>query len=137
MWKPWFLPRTFLGLVPILLPLSRAHSQETQSPTPNKKPIVVMVEKNKGHLVWTVDSKVAGDPLHALAVLAEQRGHDTPVVVLLSKEVPLDMIWNVEGTAWKAQLDRLRFFLFDRESGMMREVSRGPAVPFSSNPPPN
>jgi hypothetical protein len=96
-----------------------------------------MVEKNKGRLVWTVDSKVADDPLHALAVLGERRGHDTPVVVLLSKSVPLDMIWNVEGTAWKAQLDHLRFFLVDRELGTMRELSRGPAVPFSTNPPPN
>jgi biopolymer transport protein ExbD len=120
-----------------LLSTSHAHSQESKSPTEDKRPIVVEVEKTKSHFVWTVDSKVADNPLYALAVLGERRGHDTPVVVLLSKNVPLDMIWNVEGTAWKAQLDRLRFFLVDRELGTMREINRGPAIPFSTHPPPN
>jgi len=137
MWKPWHGATTSSVLSLILLSTPHAYSQERQSLTEDKKPIVVMVEKNKGHFVWTVDSKVADDPLHALAVLAERRGHDTPVLVLLSKHVSLDMIWNVEGTAWKAQLDRLRFFLVDRELGTMREISRGPAIPFSTNPPPN
>jgi hypothetical protein len=121
----------------VVLTSSRAHSQGSRSLEETNRPIVVAVGKTKGRIVWTVDSKVADDPLHALAVLGELRGHDTPVVVLLSKHVSLDMIWNVEGTAWKAQLDRLRFFLVDRELGTMREISRGPAIPFSTHPPPN
>jgi hypothetical protein len=125
----------FLVLSLILVSTPQAYSQERESPTGDKKPIVVMLEKTKGRVVWTVDSKVVDDPLHTLAVLGELRGHDTPVVVLLSKHVSLDMIWNVEGTAWKAQLDRLRFFLVDRERGTMREINRGPAIPISTHPP--
>jgi hypothetical protein len=126
-----------LFLIFCLIPWSTsdAYSQERTSPT-EKRPIVLEVTKTKGRDVWIVDSKPAEDPLHALSVLSEGRGHDTAVVVLLNKDVPLDTIWEVEGTAWKAQLDHLRFFLVDRERGIMREINRGPAVPISTNPPP-
>jgi hypothetical protein len=67
---------TLLASSLFLLLTTQGDSQEKQPSREGKKPIVVMVEKTKAHVVWTVDSKVADDPLHALAVLGEQCGHD-------------------------------------------------------------
>ncbi|MBZ5696288.1 MAG: hypothetical protein LAN36_13115 [Acidobacteriia bacterium] len=99
------------------------------------KPIVIRAEMAKGRVVYQVDSKPAlPDLLRVLNVLEEQRGKDCPVVVLLDFRVPISEFWNIDGTAGKADLTNLRYFVFFRDTEKMVEIKWGPAVPYSTNP---
>lgn len=106
------------------------------------KPIVVIAEKAQGRTIYKVDSKPTGsmptnDLLHALNQIVARNGVNQPVVVLVDSRLPSSEIWNLDGVAGKAQLMNLRFFIFFRDTEMMSEIKRMPAVPFSTSPPTN
>jgi len=103
-------------------------------------PTIVEVYKIPRGVAYRVDSKPADltattSLLHLLALVYEKRGADAPVVVLLDPRVPIDQIWNVDGTAGKAQLTNLRYFVINRDTQKMVEIKWGSAVPYSKNPP--
>jgi hypothetical protein len=112
----------FLLSVPILL------SQEV-----HPKPTTVVVEKVGGHVIYKVDSRRVDDLLRALNQVADRSGPNQPVNVIVDSRLPAGEIWNVDGVAGKAQLTNLRFFVFFRETEMMTEIKRMPAVPFSTS----
>ncbi len=100
---------------------------------------VVRMDKIPRGVAYKVDSKPVGhtattDILHALSQVKSERGSNAPVVVLVDPSVSITDIWNFEGVAGKAQLNNLRYFVFNRESGYMWGLKWGPAVPFSTNP---
>lgn len=86
-----------------------------------------------------MDSKPVGhisttDILHTLSQVKSERGSNAPVVVLVDPRLSIIDIRNFEGVAGKAQLNNIRYFIFNRESGYMWELKWGPTVPFSTNP---
>lgn len=109
-----------------------------QSGTAHAKPIVILAEMAKGRVVYRVDSKPAlPDLLRVLSILEGQRGRDCPVVVLLDSRVPISELGNIDGTAGKAALTNIRFFVFTHDTGRMSEIRWLPAVPYSTDPPIN
>jgi len=74
------------------------------------------------------------DLLHALNRVREERGAGALIVVLLDPRLPIEQIWNVDGTAGKAQLTNLHYFIVNRETEMMTEIKWARSVPFSTNP---
>jgi hypothetical protein len=105
------------------------------APTDDQKPIVIMAEGTKGHVVYKVDSQPVADLLLSLSRLEKQRGSNCPVIALIDPRLPIDEIWTIDGTAGKAQFTKVRFFIFFNETGKMAELRQMPAVPFSTNPP--
>ncbi len=106
----------------------------------NTPPTVVEVDKTPRGVAYKVDGQRADltattSLLYLLNRVCEKRGPNAPIVVLLDPRVPIDQIWNVEGTAGKAQLNNLRYFVLDRDTQKMSEIKWGPAVPYSTNPP--
>ena len=110
----------FLFSVPSLVP------QETRP-----KPTTVVVEKVGGHVTYKVDSRQVDDLLRALNQVADRSGPNQPVNIIVDSRLPSSEIWNVDGVAGKAQLTNLRLFVLFHETGMMTEIKRMPAVPFS------
>ncbi len=108
-----------------------------QAGSANAKPIVIMAELANGRMVYQVDSRPAPDLLRVLNDLEEQRGKNYPVVALIDARARITEFGNIDGTAGKAQLTNIRFFVFSRESGKMSEIRWSPAVPFSTDPPIN
>ena len=110
----------FLFSVPSLVP------QETRP-----KPTTVVVEKVGGHVTYKIDSRQVDDLLRALNQVADRSGPNQPVNIIVDSRLPSSEIWNVDGVAGKARLTNLRFFVLFHETGMMTEIKRMPAVPFS------
>lgn len=103
----------------------------------NPKPTTILAEKIGGHVSYKVDSQPVGDLLLALNKVATRNGTNQPVTVLIDSRLPSAEIWNVDGVAGKAKLTNLRFFVFFRETEMMSEIKRMPAVPHSTSAPAN
>jgi hypothetical protein len=98
------------------------------------KPTTIVVEKVSGRVTYKVDSRQVDDLLRALNQVADRRGPNQPVNVIVDSRLPSAEIWNVDGIAGKAQLTNLRFFVFFHETEMMTEIKLMPAVPFSPAP---
>jgi hypothetical protein len=105
------------------------------APTDDQKPIVVMAEGTKGHVAYEIDSQPVWDLLLSLSRLEKQRGPNCPVIALIDPHLPIEEIWNIDGTAGKAQFTKVRFFIFFKGTGKMSELHQMPAVSFSTNPP--
>jgi hypothetical protein len=94
-----------------------------------------MAEGTKSHVNYKVDSQPVADLLLSLSRLEKERGPNCPVIALIDPRLPIEEIWNIDGTAGKAQFTKVRFFIFFKETGKMSELRQMPAVPFSTNPP--
>jgi hypothetical protein len=101
------------------------------------KPTTILVERVGGRVSYKVDSRQVDDLLMALNQVADRRGPNQPVNVIVDSRLPSAEIWNVDGVAGKAQLTNLRFFVFFQETEMMSEIKRMPAVPLSTSLPAN
>jgi hypothetical protein len=137
---PPLLKKAVLQRSAMLMALFLAPILQPQDVPP--KPTVVRVEKTARGIIYEVDSKPTGskptdDLLHALNQVADRRGVNDPIVVLVDPRLSIDEIWNVNGIASKAQLTNLRFFIYFTESQKMTEIKWAPFVPFSTNPPAN
>ncbi len=124
----------FCLIVGVLFPAPISHSQGSAGRL-NQMAIVVMAEGTKEHVNYKIDSKPVTDLLLSLSRLEEQRGPHCPVVALIDPRLPIEEIWNIDGTAGKAQFTNVRFFVFFRDAEKMSELRRLPAVPFSTSPP--
>jgi hypothetical protein len=100
---------------------------------PHTAPMVVRVAKVNGRASYTVDSQPVSDLLRAPNQVADPHGTNQPVVVQLDSRLPAAELWNVDGVAGRAQLSNLRFFIVFKETGMMSEIKRLPAVPVSAS----
>ena len=92
------------------------------------KPTVVTLERVSGHVVYKVDSRRVGDLLSAFDGVASREGASHLVTVLIDSSFPISEIWNVDGVAGKAQLTNVRFFVVFRETDLMSEIRRMPAI---------
>lgn len=129
-----------LAAAALLASSSTGQSGRNQGAIASTRPTVVEVEKTQRGVAYKVDGQRADltattSLLYLLNRVCEKRGSNTPIVVLLDPRVPIDQIGNVDGTAGKAQLNNLRYFVLDRDTQKMSEIKWGPAVPFSKNPP--
>jgi hypothetical protein len=127
----------FLGTVALF---PSFHPGGNRGATQNAAPTVVQVDKAPRGVTYKVNSKSTGstpttDLLYALNRVREERGSSAPVVVLIDPRVPIDQVWNIDGTAGKAQLTNLRYFVFNRDTEKMSELKWGPSIPLSTNPP--
>jgi hypothetical protein len=116
-----------------------APSVQSQKFTPGgeiPKPIVVLAERAKGHVSYKIGSQPVTDLLLSLSRLEQQRGPKFPVIVFIDPQLPIKEILNIDGIAGKAQFTKVRFFIFFSETSMMSELRLMPALPFSTNPPP-
>jgi hypothetical protein len=117
-----------------LLAAQFLHSQGATSSGGSQRAIVVMAEGAKGRVNYRIDSQPITDLLLSLSRLEEERGPHRPIVVLIDPRLPIEEIWNIDGTAGKAQFANVRFFVFFRDTGKMSELRQLPAVPFSTSP---
>jgi hypothetical protein len=120
------------GLSAVLFFVPSLRSQET-----HPKPTTVLVERVGGRVSYKVDSRHVDDLLLALNQVADRNGTNQPVTVVVDSRLQSAEIWNVDGVAGKAQLTNLRFFVLFRDTEMMSEIKRMPAVPLSTSPPAN
>jgi hypothetical protein len=104
-----------------------AHPQDT-----HQRATTIFVEKTAGRASYEVNAKHVDDLLLALNQIFARNGSGHPVIVLVDSRLPAAEIWNVDGVAGKAQLTNLRFFIAFRESEMMSEIKRMPAVRLST-----
>jgi hypothetical protein len=99
------------------------------------KPIIVLAEVQNHKVVYKVDGRPAApDVLRVLATVGNQRGHDTPVIALVDSRAPITEIGNIDGILGKAELLKVRFFVFYNETNKMTTLELGPAIPFSDHP---
>jgi len=127
----------FLGAVAFL---TRLHPASSKGSPPNAAPTVVRIDKTPRGVAYKVDSKPITDTpttnlLYVLNRVHDERGSNTPVVVLIDPRVPIIEMSNFNGVAGKAQLANIRYFVFIRETETMSEIRWGPFMPFSANPP--
>lgn len=120
--------------------LTWLHPVSNRSPMLNAAPTVVRIDKTPRGVDYKVDSKPIGltpttNLLYVLNRVNDERGSNTPVVVLIDPRVPITEIWNFDGVAGKAQLRNIRYFVFNREAERMSEIKWGPSIPFTTNPP--
>src|SRR3954468_16986074 len=113
---------TTASVLAVVLFATRARTQQPTNAT------VVSVERVSGRAVYKVDSQRVGDLLSAFNGIASRQGNDHPVVVLIDPAFPISELWNVDGVAGKAQLTNLRFFVAFRDTEMMSEIKRLPAI---------
>jgi hypothetical protein len=109
-------------------------SPAVRSQAPAKNPFVVRVDLVERHVRYSVDGMPNDDLLKALNHVHE-RGANAPVIVLLDGRVPIDAIRNVDGTAAKAQLTNLRYFVVNDETKYMTEIKMGMSTPITTDPP--
>ncbi len=130
--RAYILPIVTIFLASAIAPVSRA-----QQDTPGgRKPIVVMVQKEQGHLIYKVNSRIVRDPLRAMGEALEKQGQDCPVVVLLDWDSPASQIFDAPAFASKAGFKNIRTFIFDsRDKRYMSEVEVKQGVPFTVDPP--
>ncbi len=120
----------------LIMGRATASSRQDRSVPPRRKRIVIVAEMVGGRIVYTVDSKPAlPDILRVLSVLREERGKDWPVVALVDDRAPIKEMGNIDGVAGKAGFPKVKFFVFDKEDGLMGAVDFGSDMPFSTNPP--
>jgi biopolymer transport protein ExbD len=105
-----------------------------RSQAPAKKPFVVRVDLVGRHIRYRVDGMPNEDLLRALALL-HKRDANAQVIVLLDRRVPLDEIGNVDGTAGKAQLTNLRYFVVYYDTEKMAELTMGAGMRITTDPP--
>jgi len=111
----------------------RTFSQEKGKPG---EPLIILAEVQNHRVTYKVDGKEAlPDLLRVLNIVADQRGHDTRIIVLVDSRAPITEIGNIDGTLGKAQLEKVRFFIFNKEANVMSTVEFGRTVPFSTRPP--
>ncbi|MFZ1684887.1 MAG: hypothetical protein WAU88_12275 [Candidatus Zixiibacteriota bacterium] len=114
---------------------------QTQDATP--KPTTLVVDWGKhGKPVYTIDGHLVGhealdDLLYDLAQVYNKFGRAHPINVFIDNRLPFSTIGNVEGTAGKAQLDSLRYFVFNKESGYMCEPVMEHCVKYSTTDVPS
>lgn len=118
---------------------SLLHARRSQTVTQIPAATVVQMDKTPQGIVYKVNSKPTGhtattDILRALNLINEEHGANAPVVVLVDDRASFAEVWNFEGVVGKAQLNNLRYFVFNRESEKMSELRWGPTVPFSTHP---
>lgn len=129
-YKAWAL---VLGLA-LVAPGSAPSEKRGYQTAP--QPIVVMAEMVNRQIVYKVNSKPAlPDILRVLSELEERRGKDCPVIALVDSRAPINEFGNIDGVAGKAQLTVTRFYVFNKESGLMGTVQFGKDIPFTPNPP--
>src|SRR5438105_9806567 len=102
---------------------TRARTQQTVTKTS-----VITAERSGKRVTYKVDSQRVGDLLLALNNVANRNGPHHPVAVLIDPTLPISEIWNIDGVAGKAQLSNVRFFVVFRETNMMSEIKRMPAI---------
>ena len=95
---------------------------------------VVLVEQERSHSTYKIDAHPVKDLLFGLSEVAEKKGKDQPIVVLINSSLPCQELWTVAGVAMKAELSNVRFFVVFRDSEMMVEIKRMPAVAFTTTP---
>jgi biopolymer transport protein ExbD len=111
----------------------RTFSQENSRPG---EPLIILAEVQNHRVTYKVDGRDAlPDLLRVLNTVADQRGHDTRVIVLVDSRAPIAEIGNIDGTLGKAGLEKVRFFIFNKEANVMSTVEFGRTVPFSTRPP--
>ena len=105
-------------------------------------PTIVEVYKIPRGVAYRVNAEPVGltattNLLYRFNRVYDKGGAKAPVIVLLDPRVPIEQIGNVDGTAGKAQLTNLRYFIFDRGKQTMTEIKFGSTIPYSTNPPIN
>lgn len=126
-----------LGAVTFCSPFLQ--TRRNQDVAQNPASTVARIDKTHRGVTIKVDSTPIGltatnNLLYVLNRVHEERGANANVVVLVDPHVSITDLWNFEGVAGKAQLNNLRFFVINHESGVMAELKWGPTVPFSTNP---
>lgn len=102
-----------------------------------KRPFVVRADRVGHKIRYRVDSMPDASGLLFALRHAHDRDANAAVIVLLDPRVPLDEIGNVDGTAAKAQLTNVRYFILNNETGYRWEIKCGPSMRITTNPPEN
>lgn len=125
-----------LILFPVLNP------KGSRAATQNATPFVMYMNKTQRGYTYKVSPKPKGykpddNLLRILDLIEDERGPNSPVIVLVEPHVSFTEIWDFDGVAGKAQLKNVHYFVFNPESKFMAELKWGPTVPYSTNPPLN
>jgi hypothetical protein len=100
------------------------------------EPLIILAEVQNHRVTYKVNGRDAlPDLLRVLNTVADQRGRNTRVIVLVDSRAPIAEIGNIDGTLGKAGLEKARFFIFNKEASVMSTVEFGRTVPFSARPP--
>jgi hypothetical protein len=131
----------FIGSVLLLGIMIATPKLQTQDATP--KPTTLVVDWGKhSKPVFTIDGHLVGhgpedNILSDLQQVYNQFGRAHPINVFIDSRLPFDQMDNVRGTAGKAQLDSLRFFVFFKEFSRMYEVATSRIVKYSTTDVPS
>jgi hypothetical protein len=129
----------FLLIGAVALCSSMVHARRNQSVAQNPEPTVARIDKTPRGVTIKVDSTpisltATNNLLYVLNRVYKERGANAPVVVLVDPHISFTDVWDFEGVADKAQLNNVRYFVFNPESKLMAQLNWGPTVPFSTNP---
>ena len=99
------------------------------------KPVTVVAKKFGIHIRYYVDSRLVGlqatdNILFDLARIENTKGANYPVNVYVDSRLRFVDMWNIEGTADKAQLTNLHFFVFTPGEDQAIPIEEMPQVPF-------
>jgi hypothetical protein len=130
------LARVIVSLLAFLSLLSTGVLTNAIAQEPPDQPVVLLAEVKAGKLVYQIDGRRTSGPdlLHALDLVAEHRGKNVKVIVLLDHHATFLDYGNVEGILGKAQLTQIHFYIFDKQSNQMGSLQFGKTTPFTTSP---
>jgi hypothetical protein len=130
------LRKTIIAVVTLLAAVLLGGSENPHAQALPDKPVVLLAEVKAEKMVYQIDGRALGpDLLHALEILAERRGKDVKIIVLLDNHSTFLEYGNIEGLLGKAELTRFRFYIFNRQSNLMGTLEFGKTIPFTTSPP--
>lgn len=126
-------------LLGILMVFAVLDLTRSRAATKSSTPTVVYLKKSPRWFTYKVNPKPKGyapgdNLLRLLDLVEEERGPDSPVVVLVDPHISFAEISDFDGVAGKAQLTNVHYFAFNPETRFMAELKWGPTVPYSTNP---
>jgi len=90
--------------------------------------LVVQIESTSASVVYTVEGNRATNVVGLLDLLRTQfrgRGDPRTVVGVFARNVPIEQLSTLRGTAMKIGYERVRFFRQDRDSEWIHELVLG------------
>lgn len=129
----WRLLLLSLTLAPLLR--AQASSQVLNGAQRPGISIVIESAQTTGSYIAYVNRKTVRAPRYLLDALGElllKSGRDTPVLVLVHEQVPLNRVAELLGMVDKAGFSTVHAYYFDSHRRFMVPINFGRAVPFST-----
>lgn len=94
--------------------------------------IAVIVEARASRLIYSINGKIAKDPLRTLETLWNANSRDAVVDIMIDPHTTFLQLGEAEGLVSKAGFQHTNVFVYSRESNMRERIIRNPPEHYSA-----